>query len=155
MAAGPFLECVGCRLKEDVPNLVFELAVRFRAVRFGRAVKGSSGKEGADLGDGNPVEHVLEDVLAAFVLVGFPTFESLHQPSGDLSEQCPRFTRGVEPFEVGVFPDLFWQQVQHGIGRFGWGEHLVRRKVRQTGQDVWPVTGRGFGALESRLHVIC
>jgi hypothetical protein len=92
-------------LVADVALLVVEIIAN-RVLPIGRlgAVHASSRKQGGQLGQGYPENLVPQDMVDAFLLIGYLLFQPLHQPFGDLTKKYPCFRDGVKESSLGVAP---------------------------------------------------
>ena len=125
----------------DVALGVVKAGDRVYAVGVLGTIETATGEQAGQLGDGDAVELVVEDVVHPFLQVGETLFQPDQQPLGDFPQKHPALARRVQELRVRVAEQLLRQHVQHGVRHLRRGEYLVVGEVRNAGEDVGVVDG--------------
>ena len=109
------------------------------------AIHAAPREQGGDLRDADAEHLPGEDVVHSLLPVGNRFFQSLIEAAGDLAQEHAGFGAGVEERHRGVGPDIFAamirrprlrQRVEHPVGKFRRGEHLVVGKIGDAGEHI-------------------
>lgn len=120
----------------NVPAGVLKPGNGILAVGVFGTVQAPPGQQAGELGDGDAVKLLLEDVVDALLQIGDFLRQSVNKPLGDLPQEHPGFAGRVQEGGGAVLPDLRRQKVQHLVGHLRRGEHLVAAEVGQTGENI-------------------
>ena len=139
--AAAILPAVPGILEADVALDGIEGGHGVAAVGIFAAIEAAPGKEAGDLRHGDTVDLLMKDVIQPLLKIGNLVRQAYDQALGDLPQKDAGLGRRVQKLGAGVPKQLLGQQVQHGVGDLGRGEHLVVAQVGQAGEDIRIVVG--------------
>lgn len=123
-------------------RLLFLIVLRSDLQKYAlAAIEAAAGEEAGDLRHGDAVDLLMKDVIQPLLKIGNLVRQAYDQALGDLPQKDAGLGRRVQKLGAGVPKQLLRQQVQHGVGDLGRGEHLVVAQVGQAGEDVRIVVG--------------
>jgi len=108
-------------------------------------VEAAAGDHAGHGGDGGAVEHVAEDVLAAFVEIRLPRGQAVKQPRGGFAQHNPRLAGRVEPLVVRSRRGL---DVRDDRERFQHERVIVGRHLRVDAVATTDLVGSPGSSLE-------
>ena len=132
------LPAVGNALETDVSLgvAVVKLCDGELAVGVLAAIHAAAGQKAGQLGDGDAIQLLLENMVNALLKVGDLGLQALEQTLGDLPEVDAGFAGGIQEGNIRVGEKLLGEHIQHLVDDVRRGKDLVIGQIRKTGQNV-------------------